>query len=116
MRLDQLTAEYEALAPALRGGGRSESWIDGLRREFATLVEIRHANEPSARPDARYRRALARLRSEGIEAHAAAFTHMFGSFRAPVLYSRLVVLTPASEKGSAGARLRAFSGTHSVCG
>lgn len=36
--------------------------------------------------------------TDGIDAHAAAFTHTFGSFHAPILYSKLVVLTPASER------------------
>lgn len=82
VRLDQLTAEYEALAPALRGGGRSESWVDGLRREFATLVEIRHANEPSARPDARYRRALARLGAGQVDAALAETMRLPGAEQA----------------------------------
>jgi tetratricopeptide (TPR) repeat protein len=34
---------------------------------------------------------------DGIEAHAEEFAHTFGSFRAPILSSRLVVLTPTSE-------------------
>ena len=35
---------------------------------------------------------------DGLEGHAEAFAHRFGSFQAPVLYSRVVVLTPASKR------------------
>ena len=71
VRLDELIAEYEALAPDLRSGGSDESWIDGLRREFASLIEVRRADRPSVRPDARYRRALARLEAGQVDAALA---------------------------------------------
>lgn len=71
VRLDELISEYEALAPVLRGGGRDEPWLDGLRRELAGLVEIRRSDRPSARPDARYRQALARLNSGEVDSALA---------------------------------------------
>lgn len=82
IRLDQLTSEYEALAPALRGGGRGESWLAGFRREFASLVEIRHADQPSARPDARYRRALSRLGAGQVDAALAETMRLPGAAEA----------------------------------
>ncbi|MGH6783992.1 MAG: hypothetical protein ACREBP_05145, partial [Sphingomicrobium sp.] len=36
VKLDSLVAEYEALGPALRGGGPDEGWWDAFRRELGT--------------------------------------------------------------------------------
>lgn len=82
VRLDQLTAEYESLGPALRGGGRGESWLGGFRREIASMMEIRHSGEPSTRPDARYRRALARLGAGQVDAALAETMRLPGAGQA----------------------------------
>jgi hypothetical protein len=71
VRLNQLIAEYEELAPELRSGGSEEGWLQGFQRELASLVEIRRAAEPSARPDARYQRAAARLSAGEVDAALA---------------------------------------------
>jgi hypothetical protein len=82
VRLDQLIAEYETLAPVLRGGGRNEGWIEGLRRELASMVEIRRGDRPSVRPDARYRRAQAQLRSGDVNSALAETMRLPGSTEA----------------------------------
>ena len=56
--LDELVAEYEKLGPELRGGGPQDSWWSNFQRELGSLVDIRRADVPSVKPDARYRRAL----------------------------------------------------------
>lgn len=53
---------------------------------------------------------------DGMEAHTDAFEHTFGSFQAPVLYSRLVVLTPASQRQSVVASTSAPGMTESRSG
>jgi hypothetical protein len=67
VRLDQLTEEYGALGPELRGSGTKESWWASLGREFGSLVEIRRADVPSTKPETRYRRAADRLSSGDVE-------------------------------------------------
>jgi hypothetical protein len=67
VRLNDLTAEYEALGPELRRGGPQESWWAGLKREFGTLIEVRRVDRPSMSPDARYSRALQRLSAGEVD-------------------------------------------------
>jgi len=67
VRLDELTEEYAALEPELRGSGPKESWWAGFRREFGSLVEIRRADKASTKPETRYRRAADRLSSGDVE-------------------------------------------------
>jgi hypothetical protein len=67
VRLNDLTAEYEALGPELRRGGPQEGWWAGLKREFGTLIEVRRADRPSMSPDARYSRALQRLSAGEVD-------------------------------------------------
>lgn len=61
VRLDELSAEYEALKPVLRSGDSNQNWFSGVKRELASLVEVRHEGRPSEKPDARYERAAAKL-------------------------------------------------------
>jgi hypothetical protein len=68
VRLDDLVAEYEALGPALRGGGPEEGWWDGFRRELGTIMSIHRADTPSPQPQARYGRAKARLAAGEVDA------------------------------------------------
>lgn len=67
VKLDDLIAEYEQLAPSLRTGGPDESWWDGFRRELGTIMSIHRADAPSPQPQARYERALARLESGEVD-------------------------------------------------
>ena len=68
VRLDDLIDEYEALGPALRGGGPEEGWWDAFRRELGTIVSIHRADTPSPQPQARYDRAKARLEAGEVDA------------------------------------------------
>ena len=67
VRLDDLIAEYEQLAPALRSGGPDSNWWDDFRRELGTIMSIHRADTPSPQPQARYERALARLESGEVD-------------------------------------------------
>jgi len=80
--LDSLVAEYEALAPALRGGGPEEGWWDAFRRELGTIVSIHRADTPSPQPQARYDRALARLEAGEVDAALAETMRLPGAANA----------------------------------
>jgi hypothetical protein len=67
VRLNDLTAQYEVLGPALRRGGNQESWWTGIRRELGSLVEVHRADQPAMNPDARYNRALQRLSTGDVD-------------------------------------------------
>jgi len=69
--LDELVADYEKLGPELRGGGPQDSWWSNFQRELGTLIDIRRADVPSPKPDARYRRALTRLEAGNVDAALA---------------------------------------------
>jgi hypothetical protein len=82
VRLDSLVAEYEALEPALRGGGPEEGWWDAFRREFGTIVSIHRADTPSPQPQARVDRALARLKAGEVDAALAETMRLPGAANA----------------------------------
>jgi hypothetical protein len=82
VRLDSLISEYEALATSLRSGGPEEGWWDSLRRELGTVVSIHRADNPSPQPQARYDRALARLRSGEVDAALAETMRLPGAANA----------------------------------
>jgi hypothetical protein len=88
VRLDQLRAEYDALRPELRGTGPGENWWAGLRREFGSLVEIRRADRPSTKPDARFERARDRLAIGDVDAALAETMRMPGAARASAWVAR----------------------------
>lgn len=69
--LDQLISEYERLGDDLRGPAPDEGFWTGLRRELGSLVEVRRASTPSAKPEARYERALDSLRDGRADAALA---------------------------------------------
>lgn len=71
VRLDALVADYEALGPSLRGGGPEEDWWSSVRREFGTIVSVHRADAPSPQPQARYDRALTRLKAGEVDAALA---------------------------------------------
>lgn len=80
--LDQLTAEFDALEPALKGGSPDEGVWDGLRRELGSLVSIRRADRPSIRPNATFERAQARLASGQVAQALAEAMRLPGVARA----------------------------------
>ncbi|MEO5972071.1 MAG: hypothetical protein ABIP91_01745 [Sphingomicrobium sp.] len=82
VRLNQLIADYEQLGPALRAAGPEEGWWDGFRREMGSLVEIRRADRPSIKPDARYQRALARLSAGEVDTALAETMRLPGAAQA----------------------------------
>jgi len=61
VRLEELISDYKALGPVLRSGDPDRNWFSGIRRELASLIEVRHEGRPSEKPDARYARAAAKL-------------------------------------------------------
>ena len=82
VRLDELIADYETLGPELRGGGPQDSWWSSFQRELGSLVDIRRADVPSAKPDARYRRALSRLEAGDVDSALAETMRLPGASRA----------------------------------
>lgn len=80
--LDQLVAEYEALAPALQRGPPDESLWQGLKREMASLIAVRPASTPSGKPRARYERALDQLHNGQVDAALAETMRLPGAARA----------------------------------
>lgn len=65
--LADIVADYEQLGPELRRGGPQENWWTGFKRELGELVEIRRADRPSIKPEARYDRALIQLRAGEVD-------------------------------------------------
>lgn len=82
VRLEELSDEYQALAPELRRGGPQDNWWSNLRREVGQLVEIHPAERPAANPDARYMRARQRLDSGDVEQALAETMRLPGASRA----------------------------------
>ena len=80
--LDQLVADYEALAPALQRGPPDESLWQGFKREMASLIAVRPASTPSGKPRARYDRALAQLHNGQVDAALAETMRLPGASRA----------------------------------
>lgn len=71
VRLDALVQQYEALGPSLRSGAPDEGWWDGVKRELGSIMAIHRADTPSPQPQARYDRAIARLRGGEVDAALA---------------------------------------------
>jgi hypothetical protein len=82
VRLDELITDYEKLGPELRGGGPQDSWWSNFRRELGSLVDIHKADVPSAKPEARYLRALSRLESGDVDSALAETMRLPGASRA----------------------------------
>jgi len=80
--LDQLIANYEALAPVLQRGAPDESLWAGFRREMASLVAIRRANTPSGKPQATFERAMSELQTGHVDAALAETMRLPGAGRA----------------------------------
>lgn len=82
VRLEQLTAEFDELGPDLRAAGPGESWWAGLQREFGSLIEIRRADRPSTKPNARFDRARSRLAAGDVDGALTETMRMPGAARA----------------------------------
>lgn len=82
VQLDALTSQFEALGPAIRGGGPEENWWDGFKRELGSIVSIHRADVPSPQPQARYDRALARLKGGQVDAALAEVMRLPGAANA----------------------------------
>lgn len=80
--LDQLVSEYEALAPSLRRGAPDEGLWQGFKREMGSLIAVRRASTPSAKPEARFDRAFTRLREGQVDLALAETMRMPGAERA----------------------------------
>lgn len=80
--LDELTSDYEALGPALRSGSPDESLWDGFKREIGSLIAVRRATTPSAKPQARYDRALQQLHEGHVDTAIAETMRLPGAARA----------------------------------
>ncbi|WP_294172439.1 hypothetical protein [uncultured Sphingomonas sp.] len=82
VRLEQLSAEFDALERTLQGRGPAESLWTGVQREFGSLVSIRRADRPNLRPSATYERAKARLASGQVDLALAEAMRLPGVSRA----------------------------------
>lgn len=82
VQLDLLTQEFEQLGPSLRGGGPEESWWDGFKRELGSVISVHRADTPSPQPQARYDRALARLKAGQVDAALAETMRLPGASNA----------------------------------
>ena len=80
--LEQLTADYEQLGPALRRGAPDESLWQGFRRELGSLISVRRASSPSGKPQARYERAMAQLHNGHVDSALAETMRLPGAARA----------------------------------
>jgi len=67
VRLNDLTAQYDDLAPVLRRGGPQDNLWTNFRRELGTLIEVHPAKRPAANPDARYQRGRQRLATGDVD-------------------------------------------------
>lgn len=82
VRLQELSDEYQALAPELRRGGPQDGWWSNFRRELGQLVEVHPADRPAANPDARYLRAQQRLDGGNVDQALAETMRLPGAGRA----------------------------------
>lgn len=80
--LEQLTAQYEQLGPALKRGAPDEGLWQGMKRELGSLISVRRASQPSGRPQARYERALMQLQNGHVDAALAETMRLPGAPRA----------------------------------
>ena len=80
--LAELVSDYEKLGSELRKGAPDEGFWAGLKREFGSLIAIRQASRPSAKPEARYNRALDLVRRGEVDAALAETMRMPGAARA----------------------------------
>src|SRR4051794_3151920 len=82
VRLEDLTSEYESLAPQLRRGGPEDSWWTNFKREMGSIIEIHRADQPAVNAEARYNLALQRLSMGDVDQALAETMRMPGAARA----------------------------------
>ena len=82
VQLDALVSEYAQLGPALRSGSPDEGWWDGFRRELGSIVSVHRADTPSPQPQARYDRAMERLKLGEVDAALAETMRLPGAANA----------------------------------
>ena len=82
LSLEQLSAEFEALAPTLQGGGPDEGLWEGVKRELGSLISVRRGDRPNPRPSATYERARARLAAGQVDKALAEAMRLPGISRA----------------------------------
>ena len=77
----ELVTDLDRIGPLLRGKAPDESWWTGMQREMGALVSIRRNDVPSARPAARFDRAMARLEAGEADAALAEVMRLPGAAR-----------------------------------
>jgi hypothetical protein len=82
VRLEDLTSEYESLAPQLRRGGPEDSWWTNFKREMGSIIEIHRADQPAVNAEVRYNLALQRLSMGDVDQALAETMRMPGAARA----------------------------------
>jgi hypothetical protein len=82
VQLSELISEYRQLGPALRSSAPNEGWWTQFKRELGSLIEIRRADRPSNRPDARYEQALTLLEDGEVDSALAETMRLPGASRA----------------------------------
>ncbi len=71
VRLTELVDGYDQLGSVLSSGNANQGLLQGIRRELASLVEVRHEGTPSQKPGARYQRAASQLAAGEVDAALA---------------------------------------------
>lgn len=80
--LNELSAGYEALGPALRSGQSNAGWWTGFKQELGDLVRVRNAKVPSAAPSERYERAARLIESGDVDRALAETMRLPGAVNA----------------------------------
>lgn len=88
VRLDGLIADYEALGASLRGGSPDEGWWSAMQRELGTIISVHRSDAPSPQPQARFDRALARLKGGEVDAALAETMRLPGAGNAGAWIAR----------------------------
>ena len=82
VRLDDLSAEYDAIGADLRRGGPQDSWWTNFKREMGELVEVHSVERPAGNPEARYERARQYLAAGDVDKALAETMRLPGASRA----------------------------------
>ncbi len=82
VRLNDLIAEYQELAPDLRSGGPQDSWWQNTKRELGSLIQVHRADRPATSTEARYNRALQMLTAGDADQALAETMRLPGAGRA----------------------------------
>jgi hypothetical protein len=82
VQLSELVDEYRELGPTLRSTAPDEGWWAEIRHEIGSLISVRRADRPSAKPEARYLRALDLLSDGKVDEALAETMRLPGAARA----------------------------------